>query len=207
MTKDSSAPSLSLEYSTDGSTWSDFIVGTTVVTLPNVGDSVLIRAKTTNDRTSTGLSNSNKFALTGKVAASGSILYLLDKDGGDPTQTLPERCFNNLFREQTALTSAPELPSLNLGPYSYSNMFFSCNSLTGCPVVQATSLDSLSLANMFNSCSSLSEIKIAYTGNFSSSYFSGWVDGVAASGTFYYNGSDTTRGTSAIPNGWNVQSF
>ena len=60
---------------------------------------------------------------------------------------------------------------------------------------------------MFWGCSSLNEIKIAYTGNFSSSYFSGWVDGVAASGTFYYNGTDTTRGTSAIPTGWVVQTF
>ena len=31
--------------------------------------------------------------------------------------------------------------------------------------------------------------------------------GVAATGTLYYNGSDTTTGVSAIPSGWNVQTF
>lgn len=201
-----SAPSLSLEYSTDGTTWSDFIVGTTTVTLANVGDSVLMRAKTTNDKTGSSGSDYNTFVLTGKVAASGSILYLLDKDGGDPTSTLPERCFNNLFRQQSALTTAPKLPSLNLGPYSYSNLFFYCDSLTGCPVVQATSLDNLSLANMFNGCRSLNSIKIAYTGNFTNA-FTGWVWDVSSTGTFYYNGSDTSRGGDAIPNNWTIQTF
>ena len=34
--------------------------------------------------------------------------------------------------------------------------------------------------------------------------FDMWVSGVALEGTFYYNGSDTTQGESAIPNGWTV---
>lgn len=39
-----SAPAVSLEYSTDGSTWSPFVVGTTTVTLANVGDKAYVRA-------------------------------------------------------------------------------------------------------------------------------------------------------------------
>lgn len=85
MTTVGSAPSVSLEYSTNGTTWQDFIVGTTTITLANVGDKMWLRAKTTNDRTSSAGTAYNLFTLTGKVAASGSILYLLDKDGGDPT--------------------------------------------------------------------------------------------------------------------------
>ena len=57
---------------------------------------------------------------------------------------------------------------------------------------------------MFYNCSSLNEIRIDYTGNFSTTYFNNWVYGVAASGTFYYQGSDTTTGVSAIPSGWTV---
>lgn len=53
----------------------------------------------------------------------------------------------------------------------------------------------------------LEEIKIGYTGEFSEDYFSNWVQGVASSGTFYYNGSDTTEGDSAIPSGWTVTPF
>lgn len=58
---------------------------------------------------------------------------------------------------------------------------------------------------MFQYCSSLNEIKIGYTGNFSSSYFNNWVNGVSASGTLYYDGEDTTTGASAIPTGWTVE--
>ena len=65
---------------------------------------------------------------------------------------------------------------------------------------------------MFAGCLYLNSIKIAYTGNFSGTgvptdAFSNWVFNVAFTGTFYYNGSDTTRGASAIPTNWTVQSF
>lgn len=63
---------------------------------------------------------------------------------------------------------------------------------------------------MFYGCSSLNTIKIAYDGNFSGTgvptdAFNNWVNGVSASGTFYYDGEDTTTGASAIPTGWEVR--
>ena len=61
--------------------------------------------------------------------------------------------------------------------------------------------------SMFKGCSSLAEITTPYVGNFSTTYFNEWVDGVASTGTFYYNGSDTTTGESAIPEGWTVTPF
>lgn len=56
----------------------------------------------------------------------------------------------------------------------------------------------------------MNEIKIAYTGDFSgddvpTDAFKNWVNGVSANGTFYYDGSDTTTGASAIPTGWEVR--
>lgn len=65
---------------------------------------------------------------------------------------------------------------------------------------------------MFRGCSSLNSIKIAYTGNFSgtgvpSAAFTNWVNGVASTGTLYYNGSDTKTGDSGIPRGWAVIPF
>lgn len=65
---------------------------------------------------------------------------------------------------------------------------------------------------MFNNCTSLNEIKIAYTSDFSGTgvptdAFNNWVQGVSASGTFYYDGEDTTTGASAIPTGWSVIPF
>ena len=65
---------------------------------------------------------------------------------------------------------------------------------------------------MFGNCSSLNEIKIAYTGNFSgqdvpTDAFYTWVVNIYTTGTFYYNGSDTTRGDGAIPDNFTVQTF
>lgn len=80
-----SAPSVSLEYNT-GDGWNDFIVSSTgvegtTVTLANVGDECYIRAKTTNAGMGSGTSTYNKFVMTGKIAASNSIMYLLKNDG------------------------------------------------------------------------------------------------------------------------------
>ena len=63
---------------------------------------------------------------------------------------------------------------------------------------------------MFYGCSNLNTITLGYTGNFAdapSSAFNNWVNDVASTGTFYYNGSDTTHGESAIPEGWTVTPF
>ena len=53
---------------------------------------------------------------------------------------------------------------------------------------------------MFSNCYALNSIKLAYTGSFNRNdyAFEDWHYNVSAAGTFYYNGSDTTRGTSAI---------
>lgn len=76
-----SAPSISLEYSTDhGSTWNDFTVGSTTITLANVGDKAHIRAKTPNAHTATNRNNRNTFSMTGEVVVSGNIASILNKD-------------------------------------------------------------------------------------------------------------------------------
>ena len=65
---------------------------------------------------------------------------------------------------------------------------------------------------MFMNCSSLNEIRIAYTGNFSgqdvpTDAFANWVNNVSSTGTFYYDGEDTTTGVNAIPTGWEVKKY
>ena len=66
MQANGSAPTVSLEYSTDGNTWSPFVVGTTTVTLANIGDKMYIRA---TDAGNTGMGSStsdyNQFVMTG----------------------------------------------------------------------------------------------------------------------------------------------
>ena len=138
MAASGSAPSVSLEYNT-GDGWNDFIVGTTTVTLPNVGDECFIRAKTTNTGMGTSISNYNKFVMTGKVAASGSIMYLLKNDGD--LDTIPSSyCFDKLFYLCASLTASPELPATTLANYCYRDMFNGCSSLTTAPELPATTL-------------------------------------------------------------------
>lgn len=67
---------ISLETSTNGSTWTDYSwtdsSGDTL-TLANVGDKVYMRAKTENQTIGNSNPNHYKFTMTGKIAASGNI--------------------------------------------------------------------------------------------------------------------------------------
>ena len=286
MMKNGSAPSVSLEYSTDGNTWSPFVVGTTTVTLANIGDKMYVRATSAgNIRIGSSMPDYNKFVMTGKISASGNVNTLLEQNGNAtltsycynsmfyncssltsapelpattltfgcysnmffgctsltqapelPATTLADNCYNGMFEDCLSLTTAPKLPATTLAEGCYANMFYGCSSLTQAPELPATTLatecyygmfsNCLSLttapklpattlaegcyANMFENCSNLNTIKLGYTGNLADdpSYaFDYWVSGVDSTGTFYYNGTDTTTGESAIPEGWTVTPF
>ena len=205
MQANGSAPTVSLEYSTDGNTWSPFEVGSTTVTFANIGDKMYMRATSSgNTGMSSSFSDYNQFLMMGKISASGNVNTLLDQNGN---ATLTEWCYFNMFQNCTSLTSAPELPATTLANFCYANMFNRCTSLTSAPELPATTLAENCYASMFQDCYNLNTIKLSYTGDFSANYFSNWVSGVASTGTFYYNGSDTTTGTSAIPEGWTVTQF
>ena len=82
-----------------------------------------------------------------------------------------------------------------------------CASLTKTPDSLATKLQMMKCySNMFDGCWKLNSIKIGYTGNYDSKYFSSWVSIVADSGTFYYNGSDTLANF-GFPSGWTKTQF
>ena len=122
-----------------------------------------------------------------------------------PATTLGSECYGDMFYGCTSLTTAPSLPATTLANSCYMSMFDSCTGLTKAPRLPATTLSNGCYSNMFSGCTSLNTITIDYVGNFSNTYFDNWVNGVANSGTFIYNGSDTTRGVSAIPSGWTIQ--
>lgn len=67
MAANGSAPSVNLEYSTDGLSWTPFSVGQTSVQLANAGDKVWLRAPagSPNLRLGSGMNDFNKFAITG----------------------------------------------------------------------------------------------------------------------------------------------
>ena len=64
-----------LEYSTDGSTWTAFEIGTTTVDLAD-GEKAYFRGD--NTAFASVADNYVKFVMTGSIAASGNIMSLLD---------------------------------------------------------------------------------------------------------------------------------
>lgn len=148
-----------------------------------------------------------------------------------PATTLGQYAYHYMF-SNCAFEKAPDLPATNISQGSYHSMFAGCTNLlqtaemaatdlpsSGCngmyygcsklqsATIRATTFGTSACSSMFKSCYNLSKIRLNYTGNFTSDIFSNWVQGVKSSGTFYYNGSDTTRGASAIPTGWTIQKF
>ena len=78
MSKTGTPLSISLVYVKDG-VENEFIPGTTTVTLDHVGDSVIIKAgEDGNSTINNGTASYYSFVITNKVAASGSIMSLLD---------------------------------------------------------------------------------------------------------------------------------
>ena len=129
-----SAPSVSLEYSTDRDTWSDFIVGTTTVTLANVGDKVYIRAGSGGNSGISSTSGRNTFVLTGSLDVKGNIMSLLDQTM-ESTTLSEDNTFYLLFYSQTAIVDASELelPATTLTSQCYYGMFYGCSNLWHVP--------------------------------------------------------------------------
>ena len=149
-----------------------------------------------------------RFKMEGSIAASGNAMAMLNHS------SLYQTALYGLFDGCTALTSAPELPATTLDTGCYRAMFAGCTGLTVAPRLPATTLATDCYQLMFYGCTNLREIKLDYTGNFSGGQFNNWVNGVANTGTFYYNGSSTSSfGPNAIPKEdadgkrWTVQTF
>ena len=166
---------LQLEYRTNTNVeWQNYTLGTTI-NLANIDDWVEMR----NQGLQADINGGHKFVMTGKIAASGNIQYLLDKTGellsvsgycyfrmfsgctslttapALPATTLANYCYGNMFQGCTSLTTAPKLPANTLANYCYVDMFWKCTSLTTAPELPATTLAESCYALMFQGCTSL----------------------------------------------------
>ena len=144
-----------VQYSLDGGeTWTALAAGDTI-TLVHKGDKALLRG----DNSEGFSKRSNKyssFTMTGKIAASGSVMSLIDGTG--ETLVVPaDYCFYSLFEGCTNLTQAPELPATTLADGCYHYMFKGCTSLTQAPELPATTLADYCYSYMFKGCISLTQ--------------------------------------------------
>ncbi len=111
--------------------------------------------KALNDNTNGFYNNDvyHKFVLTGELAASGNIQYLLTTDG--KRTDVPSYCYSSMFDSCSGLTSTPALPATTLATGCYVGMFYGCSNLTSAPVLPATTLADYCYYNMFHNCSGL----------------------------------------------------
>lgn len=159
------APSVSLETTVDeGETWTAYD-GSEIV-LSGEGDYVFFRASEGGNVTmAVGVDLDyhryyNNFHLTGKVAASGNVNSLLDRDYEKVTSLPGTYCFAGLFEDSRgsgALVSAPELPATDLTRGCYACMFYKCTSLAEAPELPSTDISSSCYDSMFYGCTSLTK--------------------------------------------------
>lgn len=172
--------SWAFESSLDKKSWSAYALNT-VINLSD-GDKVYFRGQ--KDGTPQGDGIYHKFVMTGSIAASGDVTYLLNRLGSvsDLTPygaytfrclflgcssltsvpslqsiTLTEGCYSLMFQNCTSLTSVPPdlLPATTLAASCYNEMFNGCTSLTQAPKLPATTLTPYCYGGMFTSCTSL----------------------------------------------------
>ena len=165
-----------VQYSLDdGETWIALAEGDTVV-LVHKGDKALLKGVNPE-----GVSRDGQFStfkMTGKVAASGSVMSLIDGTGL-ATEIPGYACFDRLFIGCTSLTQAPELSATTLAEGCYSYMFYGCTNL--------------------------SEIRASFDEWERGTTYS-WVRNVAPTGTFICPKALALEyGTDRIPEGWTVK--
>ena len=125
-----------------------------------------------------------------------------------PATMLASTCYAGMFRNCASLASAPTLPVTTLADSCYQSMFLGCTSLASAPELPATILATACFRYMFYNCSKLASITCLATDMSASECTKGWLDNVAASGTFIKasgaNWSGKT-GREGIPSGWTVK--
>ena len=124
-----------------------------------------------------------------------------------PATALTSNCYQYMFAGCTGLTAAPELPATTLASNCYCYMFDSCTNLTTAPVLPATTLVNSCYYRMFYRCTKLNYVKAMFVYLNPSNATSGWLYGVASTGTFVKSTSATwtTTGADGVPTGWTVE--
>lgn len=225
---------INLQTSTNGKSWTPYTVGD-VITI-NSGEKVYFKAVGYNGRMAASPENYHKFDFIGQFEASGNVNSLLEEDEQIArTMSLENRqfCYAYLFSGSN-LTTAPELPSTELGYGCYAMMFQGCLSLTQAPALPATTLADFCYYYMFENCTSLTRAPELPAGDLVNSCYAYMFQGCSSlnyvSAGFYNWEQQTTdnwlpentgtficpqtlidntteRTTSTVPNTWQMESF
>lgn len=127
-----------------------------------------------------------------------------------PAQVIQTGSYSAMF-DRSGLVQLPNMSASTLaGNNCMATMFLSCTSLTAAvlpeSIVKLGDINVVSVfQNMFRACTNLSYIKCTARNNITETELSGWVLGIAPTGTFVKHPDATwPTGTSGIPDGWTV---
>ena len=198
-------------YATGTSAYHNFSLGGDCYVYGNIMS--LINATDYATTTSLGHSENNQYALA-CLFQGCEKLYNSDMTIDLPATGLAKYCYQQMFKDCTHLTVAPELPTGkdpadDLKESCYQGMFQNCISLAESPELPAKALVSNCYDYMFSGCTSLSYVTcLATSGISQGTHTSSWLSNVADKGTFI-----TAAGVnwlmsseSGIPENWDVDS-
>lgn len=148
-------PSVSpvLEYSTNGSTWQRYTIGTQI----SLTSGQRVYFKGNNTQMCSGQNDGHKVTSTGRINAGGNIMTLLDETGTQDTISVAE-CFNSFFANCTTLIMPPEIPVVSIAGAngSLSRMFQGCTNLETLPKIYITGqIPNYGLQYMFSGCTKI----------------------------------------------------
>ena len=183
----------------------DSQVGNSTVITLNENDKVYMRGN--NQIAFSNGSSYTNFIMSGSIFVEGDLTCLINQVGGDAE--LKERQFEKLFKDCSAMVSAPSLPSSQTATACYYELFRGCTSLTETPILSNSVLSPLSYGYMFYGCTALSKVTCLATNISQMLSTDNWLYGVASSGTFVKSASMSswTSGPTGIPSGWNVTNY
>ncbi len=165
-------PNPNIQYSLDdGETWDSLPLGDRII-LKKTGDKALLRGNNPSGfshrssfseffnlfEENNPSADYNNFVMSGSIAASGSVMSLIDNEG--ESKEIPDSvfcCFFRLFADCVSMTQAPELPATKLGDECYREMFDGCTGLTKAPNLPATTLAFRCYESMFKNCTNLTQ--------------------------------------------------
>ena len=202
--------SVSVEYSTDGTSWNTY---TEPITLVNVGDKVSFRG---NNLRYGGYFKGeyaySHFECSANCFIYGNIMSLINATSYSTSTWMWEGssyAFYNMFWGNDKIYNHPQkelaLPATKLADYCYYGMFASCHNLTVAPDLPAKTLTEGCYLSMFMDCRKLKRVKCLAT-TIANRSLSSWLYCVSAQGTFTKAAemSNWPTGSYGIPEGWTV---
>ena len=156
-----SAPTLTIEKSLDGKTWTSMGNTSTTGATATVPANSRLFLRCNAITWASSYSYYNFITCSGRFNVGGNIMSLLYGSSftGEET-TFPTEStytFYGLFYNVTTLVSAENLflPATTLVLYCYASLFYNCTSLTGAPELPATTMAESCYSSLFSGCTSL----------------------------------------------------